>query len=272
MGGYGGLVGETALQKSSTRTRAARNARRIETPTLRAPTRLEPCLGKRRRGVLEDARADKRRCDPDRVQRRDERKLKSRNRCGDKRRGRRLMLRAGADQRHRAFMPGRFRVGMEQLVPMRQNAQRESREQRGASPARDGFAKERGGRGSELTSHLALPSPGCPLGARVFTSRSQLPHKRNKTRFVGARSRLLFLRGVETIEPLSRFRNLRVVTATRPRRLRTAWISDVHLGTRGSNAAALLEFLRDYEVETLYIVGDLIGTWQMRRGIYWPAA
>ena len=75
---------------------------------------------------------------------------------------------------------------------------------------------------------------------------------------------------METLEPTSRFRNLRVVRAPVPRRLRTAWISDVHLGTRGSNAAALLDFLRDYELETLYIVGDLIDTWQMRRGIYWP--
>lgn len=45
-----------------------------------------------------------------------------------------------------------------------------------------------------------------------------------------------------------------------PRRFRTAWISEVHLGTCGSNPAALLEFLSDYEFETLYIVGD----------IYWP--
>ncbi len=53
-------------------------------------------------------------------------------------------------------------------------------------------------------------------------------------------------------------------------RVRAAWISDVHLGTRGANAAALLDFLRDYEVETLYLVGDLIDIWQLRRGIYWP--
>ena len=75
---------------------------------------------------------------------------------------------------------------------------------------------------------------------------------------------------METVEPSSRFRNLRVVHAPIPRRLRTAWISDVHLGTRTSNAEALLQFLRDYEFETLYIVGDLIDGWQMRRGIYWP--
>jgi UDP-2,3-diacylglucosamine pyrophosphatase LpxH len=52
--------------------------------------------------------------------------------------------------------------------------------------------------------------------------------------------------------------------------VRTVWISDVHLGTRGSNAHALLDFLRDYDFETLYIVGDLIDIWQLRRGIYWP--
>src|SRR5213592_1404920 len=54
------------------------------------------------------------------------------------------------------------------------------------------------------------------------------------------------------------------------RRVRAAWISDVHLGTRGANASALLDFLREYEFETLYVVGDLIDIWQLRRGIYWP--
>ena len=51
---------------------------------------------------------------------------------------------------------------------------------------------------------------------------------------------------------------------------RTGWISDVHLGTRGSQAGALLQFLREYEFETLYVVGDLIDVWSLRRGIYWP--
>jgi UDP-2,3-diacylglucosamine pyrophosphatase LpxH len=54
------------------------------------------------------------------------------------------------------------------------------------------------------------------------------------------------------------------------RHVRTLWISDVHLGTRASGASQLLEFLRQYEFETLYIVGDLIDVWQIRRGIYWP--
>lgn len=51
---------------------------------------------------------------------------------------------------------------------------------------------------------------------------------------------------------------------------RTGWISDVHLGTRGCKAVALLEFLRHHEFETLYLVGDLIDIWALRRGIYWP--
>jgi len=51
---------------------------------------------------------------------------------------------------------------------------------------------------------------------------------------------------------------------------RTVWISDVHLGTRGSRADALLDFLKYNEFETLYLVGDIIDIWALRRGIYWP--
>jgi len=54
------------------------------------------------------------------------------------------------------------------------------------------------------------------------------------------------------------------------RHYRTGWISDVHLGTRGSQAEALLSFLRSHEFETLYVVGDLIDVWALKRGIYWP--
>ena len=67
-----------------------------------------------------------------------------------------------------------------------------------------------------------------------------------------------------------RAKSVRIVQAPAARQARAAWISDVHLGTRSSNAGALLDFIRDYEVETLYVVGDLIDVWQMRRGVYWP--
>lgn len=44
----------------------------------------------------------------------------------------------------------------------------------------------------------------------------------------------------------------------------------MHLGTRGCRAAALLDFLKENEFETLYLVGDLIDIWALRRGIFWP--
>jgi UDP-2,3-diacylglucosamine pyrophosphatase LpxH len=55
-----------------------------------------------------------------------------------------------------------------------------------------------------------------------------------------------------------------------PKQVRTAWISDVHLGTRGAKACEIINFLRDYEFETLFVVGDLIDIWSLRRGRYWP--
>jgi UDP-2,3-diacylglucosamine pyrophosphatase LpxH len=53
-------------------------------------------------------------------------------------------------------------------------------------------------------------------------------------------------------------------------RLRTVWISDLHLGTPGCQALALLQFLRSVECETLYLVGDIVDGWQLRRSWYWP--
>jgi UDP-2,3-diacylglucosamine pyrophosphatase LpxH len=51
---------------------------------------------------------------------------------------------------------------------------------------------------------------------------------------------------------------------------RTIWISDTHLGTSGCNAEMLLDFLKSTECETLYLVGDIIDGWQLRKGWYWP--
>jgi UDP-2,3-diacylglucosamine pyrophosphatase LpxH len=57
-----------------------------------------------------------------------------------------------------------------------------------------------------------------------------------------------------------------------PLKLRTVWISDVHLGTPGCQAQALLHFLRHVECETLFLVGDIIDGWQLRRQWFWPQA
>ena len=52
--------------------------------------------------------------------------------------------------------------------------------------------------------------------------------------------------------------------------VRTVWISDVHLGTPGCRAVALLDFLRTVRCRTLYLVGDIVDGWQLRRSWYWP--
>jgi UDP-2,3-diacylglucosamine pyrophosphatase LpxH len=59
---------------------------------------------------------------------------------------------------------------------------------------------------------------------------------------------------------------------TERRRYRTIWISDVHLGTRGCNAAALIDFLDHVDSDTLYLVGDIIDGWALKKKFYWPAA
>jgi UDP-2,3-diacylglucosamine pyrophosphatase LpxH len=53
-------------------------------------------------------------------------------------------------------------------------------------------------------------------------------------------------------------------------RYRTLFISDVHLGTRTSQAASLLDFLRRHDADTIYLVGDIIDFWRVRRGACWP--
>ena len=56
-------------------------------------------------------------------------------------------------------------------------------------------------------------------------------------------------------------------------RWRTLWLSDIHLGTRDCKAPQLLEFLRHCSADTIYLVGDIIDGWQLKKkGIYWPQA
>ncbi len=76
-----------------------------------------------------------------------------------------------------------------------------------------------------------------------------------------------------TISNLPAWLDLPEPQAFRPkRRYRTIWISDIHLGTRGCNAVMLLDFLRSVECEVLYLVGDILDGWRLRKGWYWPDA
>mgnify|MGYP001081571373 FL=1 len=55
-------------------------------------------------------------------------------------------------------------------------------------------------------------------------------------------------------------------------RYRTIWLSDIHLGSSGCQAPYLLDFLRHNDSEYLYLVGDIIDGWQLKKGWYWPQA
>ena len=56
------------------------------------------------------------------------------------------------------------------------------------------------------------------------------------------------------------------------RRFRTIFISDLHLGTSGCQAEALLDFLKSHPSDYLYLVGDIVDGWQLRRKWFWPQA
>ncbi len=51
---------------------------------------------------------------------------------------------------------------------------------------------------------------------------------------------------------------------------RTLWISDVHLGYRDCKADYLLDFLNHIHCDTLYLVGDIIDLWALKRRFCWP--
>jgi UDP-2,3-diacylglucosamine pyrophosphatase LpxH len=57
-----------------------------------------------------------------------------------------------------------------------------------------------------------------------------------------------------------------------PERYRTIFISDIHLGTRGCKAEFLLDFLRETEAETIYLVGDIVDGWRLKKSWFWPQA
>ena len=50
---------------------------------------------------------------------------------------------------------------------------------------------------------------------------------------------------------------------------RAIWLSDIHLGTRGCKAGFLLDFLRSNDSDVLYLVGDIIDGWALKRSWYW---
>jgi UDP-2,3-diacylglucosamine pyrophosphatase LpxH len=65
------------------------------------------------------------------------------------------------------------------------------------------------------------------------------------------------------------------LTGKRPenrKRHRTLFLSDIHLGTPGCKANLLLDFLRHNDAETIYLIGDIIDGWRIKRSWYWNDA
>ena len=53
-------------------------------------------------------------------------------------------------------------------------------------------------------------------------------------------------------------------------RLRSVFVSDVHLGSRDCRARELLKFLESIEADFLFLVGDIVDFLSLRRSFYWP--
>lgn len=55
-----------------------------------------------------------------------------------------------------------------------------------------------------------------------------------------------------------------------PRVCRALFLSDLHLGTKGAQAERVLDFLNRVEADAIYLVGDIIDGWRLRRKWFWP--
>ncbi|PSM19638.1 MULTISPECIES: UDP-2,3-diacylglucosamine diphosphatase [Nitratireductor] len=56
------------------------------------------------------------------------------------------------------------------------------------------------------------------------------------------------------------------------RTFRTLFVSDIHLGSKPAKAELLIDFLRHHDAATIYLVGDIVDGWRLRRSWHWPQA
>ena len=69
---------------------------------------------------------------------------------------------------------------------------------------------------------------------------------------------------------LNVFTSKNVCSPMTPKKFKSIFISDIHLGTKGCQAELLIDFLKNNTAKELYLVGDIVDGWRMSRGIYWP--
>jgi len=63
---------------------------------------------------------------------------------------------------------------------------------------------------------------------------------------------------------------LNTTSKANPLKVKSVWISDVHLGFKGCQAQALLDFLHSVETDYLFLVGDIVDFWSLQKTTYWP--
>ena len=59
-------------------------------------------------------------------------------------------------------------------------------------------------------------------------------------------------------------------THPRHRKFRAIFISDLHLGTRHCQADLFVEFLNKHESDRIYLIGDIVDGWRLKKSWYWP--
>ena len=56
----------------------------------------------------------------------------------------------------------------------------------------------------------------------------------------------------------------------KPKNYKAIFISDIHLGSKACQAKLLLDFLKHNDSQKLYLVGDIVDGWRLKRKWYWP--
>ena len=56
----------------------------------------------------------------------------------------------------------------------------------------------------------------------------------------------------------------------KPKNYKAIFISDIHLGSKACQAKLLIDFLKHNDSEKLYLVGDIVDGWRLKRKWYWP--
>ncbi|MCG7503521.1 UDP-2,3-diacylglucosamine diphosphatase [Mesorhizobium retamae] len=62
------------------------------------------------------------------------------------------------------------------------------------------------------------------------------------------------------------------MSGAKPHMFRSIFISDVHLGSKAAKAEFLIDFLRHHDADTIFLVGDIVDGWRLRRSWHWPQA